>query len=105
MAKAKGKVERPSLAWQGANYPRVAPGNYEAVCVGWQGPDWVRRYHRWSLRLEFCLLSEGECVSGFFNMGSSKRKFEIGPRSRFRRVWTLANGEMPRKGQQMTLET
>lgn len=55
--------------------------------------------------MEFCLLSEDLCVSAFFNMGGNKRHCDIGRRSRFYAVWCLANGEPPRKGQQMALET
>jgi hypothetical protein len=43
-------------------------------------------------------------VSAFFNMGKDQAKPHIGRRSRFYAVWSLANGEAPRKGQQMTLE-
>jgi hypothetical protein len=94
----------PALVWQGADYPRVPPGDYQAVCTGWQGPEWIKRYRRWSFRAEFCLLSEGECVSAFFNMGNNKRGAHVGRRSRFYAFWCLANGEPPRKGQQMAWE-
>ena len=104
MAKPKSDG-RLVFVWQGADYPLVPAGDYQAVCTGWQGPVWVRRYRRWSLRLEFTLFSDGQCVSAFFNLGNSKRGIHIGRRSRFYRAWCLANGEPPRKGQQMALET
>lgn len=94
----------PSLTWQDVDLPRVPPGDYQAVCVGWQGPQWCRTYRRWSLRLEFSLMSGEGVVSAFFNMGSDPQKFRIGRRSRFYTVWSLANGEAPRRGQQMALE-
>lgn len=94
----------PGLVWQGVDLVRVSPGDYLAVCVGWQGPQWVRAFRRWSLRLEFSLLSGEGCVSAFYNMGSDAAKPHIGRRSRFYAVWCQANGETPRKGQQMALQ-
>ena len=55
---ASDTIQTPALTWQGVDLPRVPPGNYGAACVGWQGPEWVRSIRRWSLRLEFSLLSE-----------------------------------------------
>jgi hypothetical protein len=95
----------PGLFWQGADYPRVASGDYQAVCIGWQGPEWVRAYRRWSLRLEFSLFSENSTVSAFLNMGEDPARPHIGRRSKFYALWCQANGEMPRKGQQIALET
>ena len=97
-------IGSPSLTWQGADLPRIPPGDYQAVCIGWQGPEWVRAFRRWSLRLEFCLLTDSTLISGFYNLGSDAQKPHIGRRSRFYAVWSLANGEAPRKGQQMALE-
>jgi len=97
---SKTASARP-VVWQGADYPRIPPGEYQAICIGWQGPEWIRRYRRWSLRVEFCLIAEGQCVSAFYNMGSNKRGADTRPRSRFYALWCLANGERPRKGQQM----
>jgi hypothetical protein len=95
----------PGLTWEGVDLPRVIPGDYRAVCVAWQGPEWVRAFRRWSLRLEFSLLADGTLVSGFYNLGSETTGPRIGRRSRFYAVWSQANGEAPRKGQRMTLET
>jgi hypothetical protein len=94
----------PNLTWQGVDLPRVSPGDYQAVCVGWQGPEWCRAFRRWSLRLEFSLLTENLCLSAFFNMGCDASGPHIGRRSRFYAVWSMANGEAPRKGQQMALK-
>jgi hypothetical protein len=94
-----------SIVWEGATYPRISPGIYQGFCVGWQGPEQLRAFRkRWSIRLEFSLLAEEQYVSGFFNLGSGTRP-HIGSRSRFYRVWTMANGDTPCKGQQMTLDT
>lgn len=96
----------PGLTWEGADYPHIPPGDYQAVCNRWQGPEWVRAYRRWSLRLEFFLLAENCCASAFLNFGSDpKGPRPQGPRSRFYAAWCMANGERPRKGQQIALET
>lgn len=103
---SKSEQQQPAaLTWEGAELPRVAPGDYRAVCVAWQGPEWCRAFRRWSLRLEFSLLSEDASVSTFFNMGNDPNSPRIGRKSRFFAAWCQANGEPPRKGQQMTTET
>jgi hypothetical protein len=91
----------PMLTWDGIELPRVHPGNYKAVCVGWQGPELVRSFRRWSIRLEFRLLTEDVSVSVFFNLGTNPQKPHVGRRSKFFAAWCMANGEMPRKHQQM----
>lgn len=94
------------LVWLGADIPRIPPGNYQAVCIGWQGPEWCRAFHRWSLRLEFALVEDGTAISQFFNMGADPVKPHMpGRRSRFYAAWCLANGEPPRKGQTMNFDT
>jgi hypothetical protein len=103
--KPNESVESQELTWEGADLPRVAPGDYKAVCIGWQGPEWVLAFQRWSLRLEFSLLADGTAVSAFFNLGSERKIKAPGRRSRFYSVWSQANGEPPRKGQKITLET
>lgn len=95
----------PGLVWEGINLPRVAPGIYQAVCVGWQGPQWVRAFRRWCLRLEFALLEDGTLVSRFYNLGNDPARKSHGRRSLFYAIWCWANGEPPRKGQKMTLDT
>jgi len=39
----------------------------------------------------------------FLNMGKSGKV--PGSRSRFFKVWSMANGQQPRKGQEMTMDT
>jgi len=90
------------LMWQGPEYPTLDPGRYTVRGVKHQGPEWVRAYRRWSLRLEFGLVSEPGVVSAFFNFGSDPSGSRIGRRSRYYKAWVLANGEHPRKGQVMT---
>ncbi len=96
----------PCLTWEGTDLPRVSPGDYQAVCVAWQGPDWVYAFRRWSLRLEFSLLTDGTLVSAFLNFGTDPAAPRIGGRrSKFYAAWSQANGEAPQKGQRMTFET
>lgn len=103
--RSRRSKDSPILTWQGADLPRVSPGNYQAVCVGWQGPEWCFAFRRWSLRLEFSLLDSGTLVSCFFNFGDQSRPCIQGRRSKFFTAWSLANGELPRKGQDMVLDT
>jgi len=97
-------IESPGLTWEGVDLPRVKPGDYLAAFVRWQGPEWVRAFQRWSLRLEFSLLTDGTLVSAFYNLGSDRSAKSFGRRSRFYSVWSQANGEPPRKSQIMSLE-
>ena len=60
----------PLPTWDGPEYAHVSPGRYDAVVTRCQGPTWVRRYRRWSLLIEFALLSENVRVCAFFNMGA-----------------------------------
>jgi hypothetical protein len=93
---------KPSLVWHGAEYPRLEPGRYVVRGVKIQGPEWVRAFSRWSLRIEFATVHQDGCVSAFFNLGSSRDKHHIGRQSKYFRAWTLANGDLPRKGQAMS---
>lgn len=93
------------LIWEGVDLPRIPPGDYNATCIGWQGPEFVRAFRRWSLRLEFTLLDDGTSVSAFYNLGNDPTRPHPGRRSRFYAAWSQANGEPPRKGQRMTLDT
>jgi hypothetical protein len=56
--------------------------------------------------VEFSLLDDATLVSAFYNLGKNlARPLSPGRRSRFYAAWCIANGEPPRKGQQMGLET
>jgi hypothetical protein len=51
-------------------------------------------------------MAEPILVSAFISMGEDPaRARPQGRRSNFYAAWTIANGEAPRKGQQMSLET
>lgn len=90
--------------WDGPEYAHVSPGRYSAVVTRVQGPTWVRRFRRWSLMLEFELLSESARICAFYNMGSDPQKPHAGPQSRYFRAWVLANGERPRRKQHLDPE-
>jgi hypothetical protein len=100
--RGKGPIRPPnplSLTWDGAEYPHVKPGIYQAVCVALQGPEYVRRYQRYSLRLEFSLLDDGTAVSLFLNFSDGKVP---GSQSNYFKYWSMANGETPIRGQHMS---
>src|SRR6266851_3503147 len=83
-----------------APYPRYKPGDYEARCV--MTRTYVDpQFKRWVCRLEFRLLLEGEPVFAFLNLGN-REKPHAGRRSEYRRAWTIASGEQPRKRQAMS---
>ncbi len=92
------------LVWRGPEYPTLEPGRYTVRGLKIQGPQWVRSYMRWSLRVEFALVSEPGVVSAFFNFGDDPSAPRVRRRSRYYKAWVLANGEHPRKGQLMTPE-
>jgi hypothetical protein len=91
-----------SLVWKGPEYPILSPGIYTVGGIKTQGPEWVRSFHRWSLRVEFGLVAEPVSVSAFFNFGSSPMAPKVGRQSRYYKAWVLANGGHPMKGQQMS---
>jgi hypothetical protein len=80
----------------------VAEGLYQAIAVRHQGSDWVRAFARWSLLVEFELLCDGSRVCAFYNMGTDPKGPIVARRGKYFAAWTLANGEMPRKGERMT---
>lgn len=98
------KIVPRGPVWQGPTYSRVQPGKYMATVTRIQGPGWVRQYRRWSLLIEFELLGESEDVRlcAFFNLGEDPAGTRIGRHSRYFKAWTVANGDLPRKGQEMT---
>jgi hypothetical protein len=99
-----GLATVPSLVWEGADYPRMEPGRYLVRGLKVQGPEWVRAFSRWSLRVEFATVHEPGGVSAFFNFGSDRLKQYIGRQSKYFHAWTIANGGPPRKGEQMSPE-
>lgn len=99
--KTPGAPSAPLPTWDGPEYARVSPGRYDAVATRYQGPEWVRKYRRWSLMVEFELFSESKRVCAFFNMGTNPDGPHAGQQSRYFKAWTLANGEHPHKKQKL----
>jgi hypothetical protein len=104
---ASGKPPRKdkghSFSWAApdVHFARVRAGTYEAIAVNCQGPEKVRRYGRWSLRVGFELLCEPIELSMYFNMGRGEKPV-ITRHGRFFETWCLVNRDLPRLGQQMT---
>lgn len=90
------------LVWHGAELPLIPSGEYTARCIGFQGPDWVRGFGRWGLRLEFELDPDNHRVSAFCSFGENPDAPKIGQKSKYYRWWVMANGGMPRRGEGMS---
>lgn len=99
---AKNESRFPVPVWNGADYARVPEGRYQAIAVGHQGPEWVRKFQRWSMLVEFELLDDGARVCAFYNFGNDRSAPKVLRRGKYFKAWTLANGEMPRKVQPMS---
>ena len=98
-------TEKPTaeFSWHDAEYPRVDPGIYEAVCKAVLGPVWIRMsFGRWGLRIVFVLLDDLGEVCLFLNMGTDRETPRIARNSAYREWWTAANGALPCHGEAMT---
>jgi hypothetical protein len=89
----------PPMVWDKDQYSRVPRGRYSAVATRIQGPEWVRAFRRWSIIVEFELLSESAPVCAFYNLGNDPDRLHFGRKSKYVHDWTIANGEAPHKGQ------
>jgi len=94
----------PALVWQGAERPRIPPGEYTARCTDVQGPQWVREWGRWGMRLEFTLDPDEQQVSIFYSLQENKDAPKIGARSKYFKDWVRVNGGPPKYGQEMSPE-
>jgi hypothetical protein len=105
LQKSRPAAIPPLLVWEQDDYPRVDGGLRMVRAHKIQGPEWVRAFSRWSLRIEFHLMDERGTVSLFLNLGTDRERPTVGGRkSRFYRFWTLANGGPPRKHEVMNYE-
>ena len=105
LRKSQPSAIPPLLVWERDDYPRVDCGRRMVRGHEIQGPEWVRAFSRWSLRIEFHMMDELGTVSLFVNLGSNRERPTVGGRrSRFYRYWTLANGGPPRKHQCMNYD-
>jgi hypothetical protein len=96
------KQAPPALVWQGAERPRLAPGEYTARCMGYQGPQWVREWGRWGMRLQFTLDPDEQQVSIFYSFGENRDTPKIGTRSKYYKDWVRVNGGSPKHSQEMS---
>lgn len=88
--------------WDRDEYSHIPEGNYLVQVVKLQGPEWVKRFSRWSLRAECQLTDEPVTLSIFFHMGGDKSAVAVpGRQSKFYLSWVMANGSPPRKGEAM----
>src|SRR5512146_1010907 len=104
LASTAGRKEPEPPIWEGKEYPRIEGGLRMVRVHSIQGPEWVRAYHRWSLRIVCHLLDERGEVSGFVNLGNNPDKptMRKSRQSKFYRWYVLANGgQPPRPGQPM----
>jgi hypothetical protein len=87
--------------WNGKEYQRHDQCERLIQVCEIQGPEWVRRYSRWSIRLGCRLTDEPGEVSYFINMGNNREGPRVGRHSNYYKAWTLANSGPPRKGEPM----
>lgn len=92
----------PALVWEGAERLRISSGEYTARCVGFQGPEWIRAFRRWGLRLDFVLDPDEQTLSVFYSFGEDRKAPKIGARSKYFKDWVRANGGPPKRGQAMS---
>ena len=82
--------------WDGEEYPRIDGGLRMVRAHKIQGPQWVKAYGRWSLRIEFHTMDERGTVSLFLNLGTNRKQPKVpGRKSNFYRYWTLASKRRP----------
>jgi hypothetical protein len=99
-ANEKQKPVAFPLVWQGVLLVRLPQGVYQGTCVNTQGPEKIRRFGRWSLRLGFWIHREDVEISMFLNFGRGDRP-EVKRNSKFFKAWCVANGAPPKLGQHM----
>jgi hypothetical protein len=96
----EGAIAPP--VWESDPYPVTDDGRMLVQVVKLQGPEWVRKFQRWSLRIECTGVYESVDLSLFVNLAGDKNKPGLpGRQSNFYRYWTMANGQPPKKGQAM----
>jgi hypothetical protein len=82
-------------------YPRITPGKYLMRCIEtkcYRDPQFRRHVCR--LAFSSPIVRDGVVVYSFINLGDGERC--PGRRSRYWKVWTMANEAPPRRGQTMT---
>lgn len=80
-------AQSTDLCWEGQEYPHIESGVREIVVTAIQGPEWVHRFRRWSIRIVCQALDEPVTVSAFVNLGTGEKPC-LG-RSRQSRIYQL----------------
>jgi hypothetical protein len=83
---------------------RIEPGEYPARCTAVKPPELYTFFARWFLRIDFAVHDGGEIVSRYLNLGKSEGKptnIQLGPRSEYYKLWTMAVGRKPEKNEPM----
>jgi hypothetical protein len=88
-----------SWNWNGVHFSRISPGIYDALCANVQGPQLVKAYGRWSLRVGFWLPGEQVELSAYLNFGKGNK---ITRNGRYFTAWCQVNGSLPDAGQSMS---
>jgi hypothetical protein len=97
---AGGPVAPP--VWDKGEYAVTDDGPLLVRVVSVQGPEWIRKYQRWSIRLECEGVFETVSLSLFISLSDNPSGPSVGGRqSKFYRHWSMANGGPPKKGQAM----
>ena len=91
--------------WKSDPYALLEDGAMLVRVVELQGPEWVRAFQRWSLRIGCAGVDEPVDLSLFLNLAGDKAAPAVpGRQSKFYKHWTMANGEAPKNGQAMNWE-
>lgn len=81
-------------------YPRYTPGTYEVRCNR-VDPYEDPQFHRYIALLRCNILGSKDEVVAFLNLGKEKGA-KIGMRSKYRKVWCMANGGPPKNRQRLS---
>jgi hypothetical protein len=81
---------------------RIEPGKYRATCTAVRPPAIFQQYSRWYIRVDFAIHDDGVVVSKYINLGTGKEpNIQLGPRSEYFKLWTLAVGRKPEHNESM----
>lgn len=81
---------------------RIEPGEYPATCTAVNPPTKYREFQRWYMRFDFTVHSTGEIVPKYINLGNGPEpNLQLSHRSDYYKLWTLAMGRSPEKGEPM----
>jgi len=80
----------------------IEMGEYRATCTTIRPPELYRLYKRWYMRVDFTIRDSGEVVSKYINLGGSPQpNTNLGPRTDYYKLWSLAVGRKPERNETM----